>query len=158
MKKKSPVLALLLITALFTGCSRSNPEQSSGGKMPAKIFGGGGRKVFIEVNVSSEAQLGFMGTLPRKPDGSQPLEEYNENISPGTHAWTIELAPHTGGTFDLRALNPQVGNRLAWTVKLDGKQLANETDVLDKPLPAGTAWFLQVGIERERESPEAPEE
>jgi hypothetical protein len=134
----------------LTGIRGSN-KTSSIGKMPAKIFGGGGKQVIIEVDVTGPAELGFMGVLPRKPNGDQAMEEDSEPMTAGTHTWFIDLAPHTSGTFDLRALNPQVGNRMSWTVKVDGKEIAHETDTLDKPLRQNEAQGLQVRVEDEEE-------
>lgn len=131
--------------------NRGSNKTSSIGKMPAKIFGGGGKQIVIEVDVTGPAELGFMGDLPRKPNGEQAMEEDSEPITAGTHSWTIELAPHASGTFDLRALNPQVGNRMSWTVKVDGKEIAHETDTLDKPLGPHEAQGLQVRVEDEEE-------
>ncbi|MGH9676307.1 MAG: hypothetical protein ACRD36_04330 [Candidatus Acidiferrum sp.] len=156
-------LAILGMVAMlawwtFTG-NKSDSKTGSATKMPEKKFGGGGPKVTIEVEVNGPATLGFMGTLPRKADDSQPLEEDAERIAPGTHIWNIELAPHTSGTFDLRANNPQVGNKLSWHVTVDGKEMAHESDTLDKPLQGGYAQDLQVRIERDEEpQPEKPEE
>jgi hypothetical protein len=141
-------MASVLAWWTVTGKQGSNHTGSSR-KMPEKIFGGGGQRVTIDVDVNGPAELGFMGTLPRKPNGDQALVEDSEPVSPGAHSWTIELAPHTSGTFDLRALNPQVGNRLSWTITVDGKEFARETDTLEKPLQAREAQGLQVRIERD---------
>jgi len=148
MKIGTSILGLVMVLAWWTFVEKKPVSTGSTTKMPVKILGGGGSQVVIEVEVNGPAQLGFMGSLPRKPSGDQPIEEDSENMSPGMHSWTVELGKNASGTFDLRALNPQVGNKLKWRVTLDGKEIANETDTLDKPLQANEAQFLQVGTDR----------
>lgn len=145
------LVGMVAVLGWWTITGRHNDSTSvASRKMPAKILGGGGSQVTIEVDVNGPAEIGFMGSLPRKPGGEQTLEEHSERMTAGTHFWAVELGPHASGTFDLRALEPQVGNKLSWTVKVDGKEIARETDVLDKPLRSGEAQGLQAAIEDEQ--------
>lgn len=144
-------LAVVLVYWTFTGRSSKNNNAAHSDKMPARILGGGGPKVTIDVDTTSPATVSFMGDLPSKPNGEQPTEEDAEKVEAGHHTWTIELAPKTSGEFQLEAVNPQVGARLSWNVSLDGKEIANESDTLDKPLAAGYAFFLQARIPEEGE-------
>ncbi|HZR27668.1 MAG TPA: hypothetical protein VFA71_02725 [Terriglobales bacterium] len=144
-------LAAVLAYWTLTDKGHKGATSTSSDKMPAKILGGGGQKLAIDVDTTGPAQLAVDTYIPRKPDQSinddQPTEEHVEKFGPGHHTWVIELAPRTGGTFEFEAINPQVGTQLSWTVTLGGKQIAQESDTLDKPLQPGYAFFLQAKID-----------
>jgi hypothetical protein len=128
------------------------PISSGGSHIPDKIFDGGGDRLTVDLEINGKAQLGMMLEQPRKPDGSQPLAEYYQNLNPGHYSFTVELAPKMMGTVDLRALEPQVGNKLSWTVTRNGNQIAQDSDTLDKPLQAGYSQDLQVQLESEEQA------
>jgi len=138
----------------LTDKNRKQNGTSSSSKMPAKILGGGGQKVIIDVETNAPARLAFMGDLPRKANGDQVTEEDTEQFTPGHRTWAVELGPKTAGTFFLESINPQVGAQLGWKITVDGKQIADESQTLDKPLQAGYAFGLQTNVSpNEEESP-----
>src|SRR5215470_7121340 len=80
-------------------------------KIPAKILGGGGRRVTIDVDITGPAELSIETYLPRKPGQSiedQFTESDREKLDAGHHTWVVELAPTAEGDFQLEAVNPPV--------------------------------------------------
>ena len=147
LKIGSSVLGLIVVLGYWTFFDRK-PAAKGTSHMPGMVLGGGGDKLTVDVDVNGKVQVGMMVEEPRRADGSQPIEEYYENLDPGHHSFVIELAPETTGVVDLRALEPKIGNKLSWTVTRNGKQIAQESDTLDKPLQAGYSQSLQFPIEQ----------
>lgn len=143
-------LGAVLLYWTFSGNHKSG-SSTSASKIPAKILGGGGQRVIVDVDTNAPARLAFMGDLPRKPNGDQSTEEDTEQFTPGHHTWAVELGPKATGTFFLESINPQVGAQLSWKITVDGKQLADESQTLDKPLQAGYAFGLQANVGRDEE-------
>ena len=135
------------------------PVTKSSNHIPAKVLGGGGDQLTIEADVNGDARVALMVEQPRDPEGKHPLlEEYSEQITAGHHSYNVELAPKTAGSVELEAVNPQVGNTLTWTVKRGGKQIAQESQTLDKPLDPGYAMALDVDLEAEQPPAESSNE
>jgi hypothetical protein len=145
------VIGLCLMLGYWTFFDKK-PVSTGASHIPDKVLGGGGDSLIIDLDINGKAQVGMLLEQPRKPDGDQPTEEYYQNLDPGHYSFTVELAPKTMGTVDLRALQPQIGNKLSWTVTRNGKQIAQDSDTLDKPLQPGYAQGLQVQLESEEQA------
>jgi len=145
------LIGMLLVLGYWTFIDKK-PISTGSSHIPDKILGGGGDRLVIDVDINGKAQLGMMVDRPHKPNSDQPFEEDYQNLDPGHHSFVVELAPGVTGTIDLRALEPHVGNTIGWTVTRNGKQIAQESDTLDKPLQGGYSQSLQVQLEPEEQS------
>ena len=115
-------------------------------KIPAAVWEGGDNGLTIEVEVSGPARINaaFHGPAP-SGDERRHLEAW-ENIPAGRHSWTIVLPAGTGGVLDLGIPEPKIGSRMAWTVRLNGQTIVQESDTLEKPLQPGYAFGLQADL------------
>lgn len=146
------VFGVLLMLGYWTFFDKKPVSKGGGSHIPDTVLGGGGDQLVIDIDVNGNAEVGMMVDKPHAPNVDQPFEEWYQKVEPGHHTFTVELAPKTSGTIDLRALDPQIGNKLSWTVTRAGKQIAQETDTLDKALQPGYAQGLQVQLESEEQT------
>jgi hypothetical protein len=150
------VLGVAVMLGWWTLTDRSHKSKNavSSSKIPSKILGGGGPKVTIDVDITGPAELSIETYLPRKPGQNlddQSRESDIEKLDAGHHTWVVELAPTAAGDFQLEAVNPPVGTRLGWSITVDGKKLADESESLTEPLKSGEAFFLQANLDKEEE-------
>jgi hypothetical protein len=59
----------------------------------------------------------------------------------------INVPKGAGGEIELSADSPKVGDKLSWKIRLNGETVDEQTETLDKPLPAGYGFFLQSGYD-----------
>ena len=147
-------VAIMLTWWTFTGKNHASDGARSLSKIPAKILGGGGKKVVIHVDTTGPAELSIDTYVPRKPGQSiddQARESDREKFDAGHHTWAVELGPTAEGDIQLEAVNPPAGTRLGWSITVDGKKLADEAETLTEPLKSGEAFFLQANLEEKEQ-------
>jgi hypothetical protein len=67
-----------------------------------------------------------------------------EEIAAGHHVWTIDVPEDVSGVLDLGAVAPKPGDRMSWTVRVNGETVVEQSDVLEKPLPPNYAFALSA--------------
>ncbi len=141
------VLGLVVVLAwwTFSGKHESTPSMN---KIPSKVWEGGAGQVTVEVDSSDPASLRADFERAASSDPSKPHQRLQtwEKVEAGQHSWTIDVPAGTGGTLEFEAIGPKPGSKLSWAVHAGGKQIAQETLTLDKPLQANEAFFLQVQV------------
>jgi hypothetical protein len=136
-------VAMMLTWWTLTG-KKADTTSRVTDQMPTRILSGGGQKLVIDVDTTGRGELAFDADLPGKPGERGESRTYLEKFDAGHHTWVIELAPRTEGALELDAINPQVGTRLGWSITVDGKKLADESQALSEPLKPGEAFFLRA--------------
>lgn len=58
--------------------------------------------------------------------------------------WTIDVPEDVSGVLDLGAVAPKPGDRMSWTVRVNGETVVEQSDVLEKPLPPNYAFALSA--------------
>lgn len=141
------VLGLVIVLAWWTltGKHESTPSMD---KIPSKVWEGGAGHVTIEVDSSDPATLRADFEKADPSDPSKPHQRLQtwEKVAAGQHSWTIDVPSGTLGTLEFEAVGPKPGSKLSWTVHAGGKQIAQETQTMDKPLQANEAFFLQIEV------------
>jgi hypothetical protein len=115
-------------------------------KIPSKVWEGGAGQVTVEAESSDPAT---MHAEFERPDISDPSKRHQrlqstEKVAAGQHTWTIDVPASTFAILEFEAIGPKTGSKLTWTVHAGGRQIAQESQTLDKPLQANEAFFLQV--------------
>jgi hypothetical protein len=154
------VVGVAIMLTWWTLTDHKSKNAVSSTRIPAKVLGGGGKKMIIDVDTTGPAEFSMDTYLPRKPGENnideQPTESDKERLDAGHHTWVVELAPTAGGDVQLEAVNPPVGTRLGWSITVDGKKLADESETLNEPLKSGEAFFLQANLDKEEQSEQSP--
>jgi len=142
------LLGVVAVLAWWTIRGNHNTTPSSD-KIPAKVWEGGAGPVTIEVESSDPATLraSFESATKSQPGKPDRMLQTWEKVDAGKHSWTIDVPAGTMGTLEFEAVAPKTGSTLSWTVKAGDKQIAQETQTLDKPLQANEAFFLQVELD-----------
>jgi hypothetical protein len=109
-------------------------------RIPSRVGDGGGGSLSLRVETTCPATM-RISFYERKDDG-QALETW-ESVGPGEHSWTIDVPKGTGGTVELGAEQPKVGDALRWTISLNGQTIDEQSESLDEALKPGYAFFLQ---------------
>jgi len=114
--------------------------------IPAEIAGGG-NQLEIEATASTAATLRITFEDVRKPVGQQILAEAWEKMAAGTHTWRVNVPAGVGGYIELNADQPNPGDTLSQHITMNGKNLDEETERLERPLEPNTAFFVQYHAE-----------
>jgi len=131
------VLGVLLMIAWWelTGDRRTNNEVKG---IPAKVWEGGGGILAVDVETTSAARF----SISFGDEKERSLHAW-ELVDAGSHSWSVDIPPGTGGYIELGAQEPKVGDKLQWKITLDGKPIEEQSETLDAPLKSGYAFFLQ---------------
>lgn len=132
-------LAVVLAWWTFTGGSGSYSESSS---LPAQVFGGGGNQLTIEASANQPVEMlaiFFEPSDQRHEQGERAVEKFG----PGPKVWAVSMPPGTGGYLELRTPDAKVGTEIEWVLKVNGREIAREKELLEKELGPGYAFFLQ---------------
>lgn len=135
-------LALVLAWWTFTG-DGDDPGHASADRIPELVWDGGGGRLSIEADTTSAAQM----RVSFSENGGSGEERYLdtwEDVDAGHHSWTIEVPTGVGGTVELGAVDPQPGDSLSWTLRVDGETVDEQSEALEQPLEKGYAFFLQA--------------
>jgi hypothetical protein len=68
-------------------------------------------------------------------------------VTAGSRTWTVEVPPAAGGYIELNAEEPKVGDRLKWTVSVNGRVIDEQSETLQEALKPGYAFFIQIHME-----------
>jgi hypothetical protein len=110
--------------------------------IPAKVASGGNTLV-IEAEASTPATLRITFEDLQQPAGHQILVQAWEKIPAGPHTWSVDVPGGIGGYIELEADHPSPGDTLTQRIKMDGKEVDNQSGRLDSPLQPNTAFFVQ---------------
>ena len=58
-------------------------------------------------------------------------------------SWSVDVPSQVGGYIEIQADSPNVGDKLRMRLKVNGRVVDEQSEKLDQPLQAGTAFFLQ---------------
>jgi len=134
---------LALVLAWWTLRGPGEPAGVSANRIPGVVWEGGAGKLTIRTESSGPAQM-RVSFSEEGEDAMAPrsLETW-EDVPAGSHSWTIEVPPSTGGYVELSATSPHPGDRLRWTIEVGGHTVDEQSDTLDQPLEQGYGFFLQ---------------
>jgi hypothetical protein len=134
--------AITLAWWTYTG---SHAKVESKNRIPAKVWDGGAGLLTVETESTSAAQMRISFGEADRLDGKR-LDTYEE-IPAGAHSWTIDVPPRVGGYVELGAVKPNVGDRLAWKIRVNERVVDEQSDTLKEPLQKGYAFFIQSYFE-----------
>jgi hypothetical protein len=143
---KRGVMAILGLALTLTWWSirGGNGKSDSVSRIPAKVWEGGAGSMTIDVETSGPARMSVTFSEEDGEGGEVRSLEAWEKIEAGSHSWTIDLPPSSGGYIDLTAEGPAVGARLSWVIRVNDQVMAEETQTLDQPLEPNYAFGLQL--------------
>jgi hypothetical protein len=135
------VLGCVATLLWWTYHDKGSTVQSSS-HIPAKVGEGGNQlEVSVETTTPSTMRIDFNDL--RKPTGEQMLLNSWEKIPAGSHTWTIDVPSGIGGYIELEADHPNAGDTLTQRIKINGKEVDQQTDRLNGALEPNTAFFVQ---------------
>lgn len=116
--------------------------------IPEKVWEGGGGTVAIEVETSDPARVSvsFETDVGVDSEDHRFLETW-ERVGPGSHTFRVEVPANVSGTAEVSVDDPKVGSRVRITVKVDGRVVAEDAQILERPLEPGYGFFAQVYLE-----------
>jgi hypothetical protein len=135
-------LALVLGWWTLTG-DGDDPSHETADRIPALVWEGGGAELAIEADTTTPAHM-RVSFSERGESGEQRWLETWEAVEAGHHRWSIEVPEGVGGTVELGAVDPQPGDELRWTLRVDGEAVDEQAETLEQPLEEGYAFFLQT--------------
>jgi hypothetical protein len=131
-----------VVTLLWWTYHDKGSSAQSMSHIPAKLAEGGNQLV-IEVEGSTPSTLRVDLEDLSKPIGQQILINASEKVPAGTHTWTVDVPSGIGGYIEFEADHPNPGDTLTQRVKINGKEVDNQSERLDSPLQPNTAFFVQ---------------
>jgi hypothetical protein len=134
----------LVICLVWWSIRGGNDNSESMSRIPDKVWEGGAGTMTIETETTAPGRLSV--TFSEQDEDGRSLEAWEE-FEAGSHSWTIDLPPNTGGYVDLTDAAPEVGNRLRWVIQVDDQVVAEEEQTLHEPLREGWAFGLQVSMD-----------
>jgi hypothetical protein len=151
----------LVATLLWWTYHDKGSEAQSLAHIPAKVAEGGNQlEISTEASTPSTLRISFEDL--QKPSGQQILIESWEKVPAGTRTWTVDVPSGIGGYIELNADHPNSGDTLSERIKINGKEVAHQTDRLNGALEANSAFFIQLHYEdfskASRESEESSNE
>ena len=116
--------------------------------IPAKVWDGGGGTIVVETDSTEAARVyvSFETNLAMDDDDHKFLETW-EQVTPGFHAFKIEVPPGVSGSAELNVENPKVGSKARIAVRVNGEIAVEDHQVLNEPLKEGWAFAAQVHLE-----------
>jgi hypothetical protein len=119
-------------------------KHSSTDHIPAEVWSGGAGVLSIETEASCPATLHVSFVDRDKDVDESRLLETWEKIPAGSRSWTIQVPPSAGGTVELNADTPRVGDRLRYRLSVNGRVVDEQSESLEEELQSGYAFFLQT--------------
>jgi hypothetical protein len=113
--------------------------------IPARVWEGGGGTLTIQVETTCPAKMSI-GFDARDAEQRKSLEVW-EKVPAGERSWTIDVPPRAGGYIELNAESPKVGDRLKWTIAVNGQVIDEQSETLEQALQPNYAFFLQLHAE-----------
>ncbi len=98
-------------------------------EVPSVVFGGGGGTLEIEVEMSRSGEM--TAYFERYDESDEAAIDAVQKLESGDHVFLVDLPDATYGYLDVNLPDAAPGDRLAWTVHLDGQQLAHEEQVYE---------------------------
>jgi len=138
------VLGVAVTLAWWTLRGGGTGSQAQQG-IPSRVWSGGGGSLAIQVETTCPAKMSI-GFDARDEEKRKSLEVW-EPIAAGARSWTIDVPPRAGGYIELNADNPKVGDRLKWTISLNGQVIDEQSETLDEALRPNYAFFLQLHVD-----------
>lgn len=139
------VLGLAVMLAWWT--LRGGPDSGSmDSSVPAQVYGGGATQLTVEAAANEPVEMITMFFAPsdqHHEKGAQALEKFG----PGSKTWTVSMPPGTGGYVELRSPAPKVGSHIEWVVKVNGREMARESQTLEEPLKEGYGFALMYEVD-----------
>jgi hypothetical protein len=135
-------LAIVLAWWTIRGPGESTGETAD--HIPTVVWDGGAGTLTIHAETSTPAQMRVsFSEHDENLESPRSLETY-EDVTAGSHAWTISVPANVGGYVELSATEPQPGATLRWTLEANGTKVDEQSDQLEKPLEPGYGFFLQT--------------
>jgi hypothetical protein len=134
----------MVITLVWWSIRPGHDNHSSVDHIPASVWDGGGGVLTIETDASCPAILRVSFYESEKEYGEGRQLETWEKIPAGARTWTIQVPPGAGGTVELNAESPKVGDRLQYTLKVNGEVVDEQSESLDEELESGYAFAVQT--------------
>jgi hypothetical protein len=132
----------VVVTLLWWTYHEKGSSAQSVSHIPSKVAAGGNQlEIVAEASTPSTMRVLFEDLS--KPAGQQILIESWEKIPAGPHSWTVDVPAGIGGSIELNADHPHAGDTLSTRVKVNGKEIDQQTDKLERPLEPNTAFFVQ---------------
>ena len=132
------LVAILAYWSLRGGGSSSETREG----IPSKVWGGGGATLTIEAESTSPAR--FSVTFSERDTKDHKMMETWTKVGAGSHTWTINVPARVGGYIELGAENPKVGDRLRFSILVNGRVVDEQSDTLQEALQSGYAFFVQA--------------
>ncbi|HVN37117.1 MAG TPA: hypothetical protein VMW19_02960, partial [Myxococcota bacterium] len=137
-------LALVLVWWTLRGAGDAHTETAR--RIPTVVWDGGAGTLTIHAETTTPAQMRVSFHEQSQDPKARLLETY-EDVGPGSHSWTIDVAKEVGGTVELSATSPRPGDRLHWTLEAAGNVVDEQNETLEKPLEPGYGFFIQANFE-----------
>ncbi|HXV35615.1 MAG TPA: hypothetical protein VEC18_00605 [Myxococcota bacterium] len=135
-------LALVLAWWTLRGAG-DDPSQESADSIPTTVWAGGGGQLAIEADTTTAAQMRVSFSENGETGDERSLSSW-EDIAAGHHSWLIDVPKGVSGYVDLGAVEPQPGDKLHWTLSVDGRMVDEQAQTLDAPLEDGWAFGIQA--------------
>ena len=134
----------MVVTLVWWSIRPGNDKHTSAEHIPSSVWDGGGGVLTIEADASCPATLSVTFYESGKELGEGRQLETWEKIPAGSRTWTIQVPPRAGGTVELNADSPKVGDRLRYSLTVNGHVVDEQSQSLDEELESGYAFFLQT--------------
>ena len=142
---KKLLIAVLgvVVTLAWWSWRGSSDKTETADRIPAKVWEGGGGTLSVEVESTCKGKMSISFTERGGEDAKARRLEVWEEVAAGRHTWTIDIPPNAGGYIEFGAIQPKVGDRLTWTLRLNGNSIDEQDDTLKEELKSNYAFFLQ---------------
>jgi hypothetical protein len=137
------LLGMIATLAWWTYRDHGTHSESSQ-VIPASVWGGGPARITIEAESTTPATVSIDFNERDKEPGQAKMLQTSEKLPGGSKTWTVQAPAKVGGYIQLEADHPKVGDKLKWSVFINGEQVGQEEWTLDKELEPKTAMFLQL--------------
>ena len=122
-------------------------KHTSAEGIPATVWNGGGGVLTIEAEASCPATLRVSFYDQNEDVSGARLIQTWERIPEGARRWSIQVPSRAGGVVELGADSPKPGDRLHWTLTVNGDVVDEQSQTLEEELDPGYAFFLQTGFD-----------
>lgn len=120
---------------------------SSGEKIPDRVWEGGTADMVLELNTNQKAVLKLSFFRDGKGGGDGQTLHVSQNLSPGAQVFKVNVPSNVGGYVELGVPDAVPGAAISCSVKVGGKEIWKGSDTMAQPLEKGTAFFVNVDIE-----------
>ena len=139
LKRGVLAIAGMVVTLVWWSIRPGHDTTASADRIPDTVWNGGGGALTIETESSCPATIRV--SFSEEAGEERSLETW-EKIPADKRTWTIDVPPNTGGYIDLGAEAPKVGDRLRWTLKVNGDVVDEQAETLEEELKSGYAFGL----------------